>query len=500
MKKKYSLKFWVIAILFFISIISSKVAECKGFFDLEKSFKSDNLNLSPMLKKIMPSVVRVLTEYHLEYHGYYYNYLFNINNTDILNNKNVSEFNNFIDVKGIDKINKNYSISSNKMKKLGSGVIVDSDNAYVITNYHVISNADRIIVILTDGREYLAKIVGESKKMDLAMLRLINSKNLSSIKIANSNDVNVGDYCVAIGSPYNLKNSVSIGIVSALHRIIHEDNYFDNYIQTDAAINHGNSGGPLVNLNGELIGINASILSGDNDYSGNIGIGFSIPSNSVYRFSSQILKFGNLNLGKLGIKFSDFESENFKSFKIPYDKGVLINSVEKGSSAEKFGLKPGDILVSLSNIPILNSTFLKVELSTHFKNDVMSFQLYRNFKFLNIKVRLGGKKKIFYYGGHLHYKLSNSIFSIYDRKKLKNKLNNKKKEKLFCPKVKGIIVNSFLPNSYSHMLGLRVNDIIIGVNFHKVANIYDFKKSLSLNKNYVVLEVMRKNKIYFFTI
>lgn len=500
MKKKYSLKFWVIAILFFMSIISSKVVECRGLFDLEKGFKPDSLNLSPMLKKIMPSVVRVLTEYHKEYHGYYYDDSLDINSINLSNNKFFSKSNGSINIKDMNKVYKNYSISSNKSKKLGSGVIIDSDNAYVITNYHVISDSDKIVVILTDGRKYLAKVVGESKEMDLAMLHLINSKNLSSIKIANSNDIHIGNYCVAIGSPYNLKNSVSIGIVSALHRIIHEDNYFDNYIQTDAAINHGNSGGPLVNLNGELIGINSSILSGEDNYGGNIGIGFAIPSDSVYLFCSQILKYGRLNIHSLSIKFSDFKFKNFKSLKIPYNTGVLINSVEKHSTAEKCGLKPGDILVSVSNIPILNSTFLKMQIKTNFQSNYISFMLYRNGKLLNLNVELENKKNIFHYGSRLHCKLGGSVLSVYNRQRLKDKLHSKRKEKLFCPKIKGIIVNSFFPHSSARSLGLRVNDIIIGVNFHKVSTIDNLKKYLSLNKKFIVLEIMRKNKIYFFTV
>ncbi|MFV8770149.1 trypsin-like peptidase domain-containing protein, partial [Yersinia enterocolitica] len=188
--------------------------------------------------------------------------------------------------------------SKQDFRALGSGVIIDAAKGYVVTNNHVVDNATKINVKLSDGRSYEAKVIGKDPRTDIALLQLKDAKNLTAIKIADSDQLRVGDYTVAIGNPYGLGETVTSGIVSALGRSgLNVENY-ENFIQTDAAINRGNSGGALINLNGELIGINTAILAPDG---GNIGIGFAIPSNMVKNLTSQMVEFGQVKRGELGI-------------------------------------------------------------------------------------------------------------------------------------------------------------------------------------------------------
>lgn len=188
---------------------------------------------------------------------------------------------------------------------LGSGVIIDAAKGYVVTNNHVVDNASVIKVQLSDGRKFDAKVVGKDPRSDIALIQIQNPKNLTAIKLADSDALRVGDYTVAIGNPFGLGETVTSGIVSALGRSgLNVENY-ENFIQTDAAINRGNSGGALVNLNGELIGINTAILAPDG---GNIGIGFAIPSNMVKNLTSQMVEYGQVKRGELGIMGTELNS------------------------------------------------------------------------------------------------------------------------------------------------------------------------------------------------
>lgn len=210
--------------------------------------------------------------------------------------------------------------SKQDFRALGSGVIIDAAKGYVVTNNHVVDNADKISVKLSDGRSYDAKVIGKDPRTDIALLQLKDAKNLTAIKIADSDQLRVGDYTVAIGNPYGLGETVTSGIVSALGRSgLNVENY-ENFIQTDAAINRGNSGGALINLNGELIGINTAILAPDG---GNIGIGFAIPSNMVKNLTSQMVEFGQVKRGELGIMGTELNSELAKAMNVDAQKGPL---------------------------------------------------------------------------------------------------------------------------------------------------------------------------------
>ena len=231
----------------------------------------------------------------------------------------------------------------------------------MVTNHHVIEDADEIRIALSDGREFDAKKIGSDPHTDLALLQLKKFDNLTALKLADSDELEVGDFAIAIGNPFGLGQTITSGIVSALGRTGLNIENIENFIQTDAAINSGNSGGALVNLKGELIGINTAIL-GPNG--GNIGIGFSIPSNMVKTVVDQIQKYGEVRRGQLGVTGTELTSELAKNFGYDHNGGAFVNEVLKGGAADKAGVKSGDIITSVNGKRISSFGELRAKIAT----------------------------------------------------------------------------------------------------------------------------------------
>ncbi len=254
---------------------------------------------------------------------------------------------------------------SRKFESIGSGVVIDPKNGVIVTNDHVIRNANLITVTLQDGRRLKARLIGSDSETDLAILK-IDAKNLKSLVIGDSDKLEVGDFVVAIGNPFGLNSfgnsqSATFGIVSALKRSDLNIEGVENFIQTDAAINPGNSGGALVNAKGELIGINTAILS---PYGGNVGIGFAIPINMVKDVTQQILKFGSIHRGLMGIFVQHLTPELAQSMGYPEEfQGALVSQVNQNSPAELAGLKAGDIIVQINDTKITQATQVKTTIS-----------------------------------------------------------------------------------------------------------------------------------------
>ena len=242
-----------------------------------------------------------------------------------------------------------------QFQSAGSGVIVDAKNGYIVTNRHVIENASEITVTLLDNRHFQAKVVGSDEGTDIAVLKAAEP-HLTQMPLGDSSHLEVGDWVVAIGNPFGLKHTVTAGIVSALGRTgIHPHGYED-FIQTDASINPGNSGGALVNLSGELIGINSAILSKDG---GNIGIGFAIPVNMVKAVMDQLITYGEVKRGVVGIKLRDMTPEAAESLQLVNARGVEISEVAPGSAADRAGIKVGDVAVSMNGVPLESAAQLR---------------------------------------------------------------------------------------------------------------------------------------------
>jgi Do/DeqQ family serine protease len=242
-----------------------------------------------------------------------------------------------------------------QFQSAGSGVIVDAKNGYIVTNAHVVENASEITVTLQDGRDLKAQVIGSDVLSDVAVLR-VKPEGLSQIALGDSAKAEVGDFVVAIGNPFGLQHTVTSGIVSGLSRSGLNPDGYEDFIQTDASINPGNSGGALVNLRGELIGINSEILSRTG---GNMGIGFAIPVNMVRGVMDQLLKYGTVRRGQLGVSMYPMTADIAHSLGLASSEGALVSEVVDGSPAQKAGIRSGDVITSVNGQPVKSNSALR---------------------------------------------------------------------------------------------------------------------------------------------
>ena len=290
-------------------------------------------SLAPMLEQVTPAVVNIATEGHVAVRT---NPLFND-----------PFFRRFFEIPD--------GLRERKTQSLGSGVIVDAKRGLVLTNNHVIENADQITVKLRDGRQLVAELVGADRDTDVAVVK-IAAKDLTALPLADSEKLRVGDYVVAIGNPFGLGQTVTSGIISALARSGLGITGYEDLIQTDASINPGNSGGALVNLRGELVGINTAIFS---QSGGNIGIGFAIPINMAQQVMEQLVEFGEVRRGFLGAQLQDLDADLAEAFGLPTGEGAVLVNILAGSSADKAGLKPGDVVTAVNGKAVHNAADLR---------------------------------------------------------------------------------------------------------------------------------------------
>ena len=357
-------------------------------------------------------------------------------------------------------------------RALGSGVIIDAAKGYVVTNNHVVDNATKISVQLNDGRKFDAKVIGKDPRSDIAVIQLQDAKNLTAIKMADSGQLRVGDYTVAIGNPYGLGETVTSGIVSALGRSgLNIENY-ENFIQTDAAINRGNSGGALVNLNGELIGLNTAILAPDG---GNIGIGFAIPSNMVQNLSKQMIEYGQVKRGELGIMGTELNSELAKAMKVDAQRGAFISQVMPKSAAEKAGIKAGDVILSMNGKPITSFASFRADIGTMPIGTKVTLGLLRDGKPVNVDVTIEQSTQTAKVD-------SGNIYTGIEGAELSNNVAADKK---------GVKVDEVKPGSTAARIGLKKGDVILGVNQQKVANLGELRKILDTKPSVLALDILR---------
>ncbi len=416
-------------------------------------------SLSPMLKQVMPAVVSISVE-----------------GTQTSHQRIPEQFRFFF---GPDFPTE--QLQQRPFRALGSGVIINADKGYVVTNFHVINGADKITVQLHDGREYKAELVGADKMSDIALIKLDHAKNLTEMKIADSDRLNVGDFTVAIGNPFGLGQTVTSGIVSALGRTGLNIENFENFIQTDAAINSGNSGGALVNLNGELIGINTAILGPSG---GNVGIGFAIPSNMMKNLTDQILEFGEVKRGMLGVQGGEITSELADAMGYESSKGAFVSQVIPDSAADKAGLKAGDIITSINGKDINTFGELRAKVATLGAGKKIKLGVLRDGKHKSFDVTLGEQSESKTQAKTLHEGLSGA--------ELSNTTDS--------DPVQGVKVTSVAKDSPAASYQLEQGDIIIGVNRQRVNNIAELRKILEQAPNILALNIQRGERSIYLVI
>ncbi|QJC28611.1 PDZ domain-containing protein [Enterobacteriaceae endosymbiont of Plateumaris consimilis] len=455
----------------------------------QKSLNNTLPSLSKMLDKVMPAVVRITVDSTIILHNV---------NLPLNLQQYIGEHPQYCQegsiLKGtlLCKGNDDAIMESN-YNSLASGVIIDAKNGYIITNNHVIENATRIEVELSDGRSFEATLIGTDELLDIALIKIKNAKNLHlvGLKIANSDKLKVGDYTVAIGNPFGLGNTATTGIISALGRNgINSTKHFENFIQTDAAMNSGNSGGALLNLNGELIGINTAIVSPDG---GNVGVGFAIPSNSIMILSHQLIKYGRIKHVSFGVVGIGVNKELARIMNAPVkyiDGGTFVGSVINNSTAYNGGVKAGDIIIALNGKKLHGFYSLRSLMSILPVGSKVELTVIRNSKIKHLILTLQEDKE-----SKLYFTLKTSVI---EGGVFKNIIITKGKKKFRYVKVTNISDGSFADD-----IGFETEDIIVDINKIRIHTIKDIKRIISSKKklSILVIHILRDNSnMYLLTV
>lgn len=371
-------------------------------------------------------------------------------------------------------------VQERPFKGLGSGVIIDADKGYVVTNNHVVDNADEITVKLKDGRELKAKKLGADEQSDIALLK-IEPDELTALPIANSDEIRVGDYAIAIGNPFGLTQTVTSGIVSALGRSGLNIGGYEDFIQTDAAINRGNSGGALVNLRGELIGINTAIF-GPNG--GNVGIGFAIPSNMMKSLVDQIAEYGEVRRGLLGILGSDVDAGLADAMEAEVNKGAFISEVQPDTAAAKADLQAGDIITAVNGRAIRSFRELAARISSMGAGAEVELTILRKGETQKIAVVLDDAADTQVTAAQIHPALQGA--------ELANGTDAAGNE--------GVEVAELERGSPAARIGLQPEDVIVGVNRNRVTGVSEFRNALDEAQGVIALNVKRGNSTLYLLI
>jgi Do/DeqQ family serine protease len=407
-------------------------------------------SLAPMLKRVSPAVVNIATRGTVQ------------EQNPLLNDP---FFRRFFDVPNTPR--------QREFQSAGSGVIVDSKNGYIITNAHVVENATEITVQLLDNRSLKAKVVGTDPGSDVAVLQ-VQAGNLVDLPIADSDRAEVGDFVVAIGNPFGLGHTVTSGIVSALGRSGINPEGYEDFIQTDASINPGNSGGALVNLGGQLVGINSAILSRSG---GNIGIGFAIPSNMMKVVMNQLIKFGKVKRGVLGVNIQTLVPEIAQSMGLQEGiQGALVSQVVEGSAAEKAGVRAGDVITGINNRAVRDAGQLRNAIGLLSVGEKVDIALLRDGKPRRVtatiserdaasEARAGGTAT----GSHPGLEGAD-----------------------IADGPNGVLIRSVAEGSPAAQRGLRTNDVILAVGRTRVANVAEFQRATEGQSAFVV-QIRRGN-------
>jgi Do/DeqQ family serine protease len=416
-------------------------------------------SLSPMLKEINTAVVNISTFSTQEVYNPLLNDPF---------------FRHFFQIPDQQRPQKR----QRQQQSAGSGVIVDKDKGIVLTNYHVVKDADEVHVGLIDGRDFPAKVKGFDAELDIAVLE-IKASNLKQVNFGDSNQLEVGDFVVAIGNPFGLGQTVTTGIVSALGRTGLGIEGYENFIQTDASINPGNSGGALVSLTGKLIGINTAIIG---PTGGNVGIGFAIPVNMVKSSMSQIMEHGEVKRGQIGVNIQDVNPNLQQAFNLKNgQQGALVAGVLEGSAAKKAGIKAGDLIVSVDDVTTTSAGQLRSQIGVKNIGDDVKIGVIRDGERKQFTVEID--------------KPSRSSSRLATQNKMLEGVQFENN-----PDGKGVVISQMAPNSFAAYSGLRPGDVILGVNKMEVNNLDDLNEGLKHSTRELLLRINRNGRLFYLAI
>lgn len=359
----------------------------------------------------------------------------------------------------------------------GSGFLVSADG-YIMTNAHVVKNAEKIVAVLNDGREMDAVLVGADPHTDIAIVK-IDGRDFPYLTLGNSDGIDIGEWVIAIGSPFQLEASLTVGVVSAKGRQNLRLADLEDFIQTDAAINPGNSGGPLLDLNSEVIGINSAICSRNGGY---MGIGFAIPSNMAKHVMEQLIDKGVVTRGFLGVSLQPVDKDIADGFGLSKPEGVLVSDVVKDSPADKAGLKQGDIILECNKTPIKSAQSFRNEVSLSSPGHGITLKVNRKGQILNLPVTLGTATDEV---------ATNSILRRLGMD-VENMTADIAKQLGYTSRDEGVVITNVKPGSLAALAGLRTGYLIQAVNHRRVANVSEFNDALNqVDKNKRVLLLVR---------
>lgn len=370
----------------------------------------------------------------------------------------------------------------------GSGFLVTSDG-YILTNDHVVKNANKITVILNTGVEMDATLVGADPHTDIAVIK-IDGKDFPYLELGDSEEMDIGEWVVAIGSPFELEASLTVGVISAKGRQNLKITDLEDFIQTDAAINPGNSGGPLLNLKSEVIGINTAIVSRSGGY---MGIGFAIPSNMARNIMSQIIDKGSVTRGFLGVAMQPVDKDIAEAFGLEKAEGVLISDIVKDSPADKAGLKQGDVIIECNGTPIKSMSGFRNEISLMNPGTVVNLKINRKGEMLKIPVTLGTASDELSATSGVVQKLGIEVDNL---------TPDLAKQLGYTNLEEGVVITKVKPGSPAALVGIRPGYLIQAINHKKVVNVTEFNDAIneaSKNKRIIML-VRQGNATRFYTI
>ena len=412
--------------------------------------------LAPMVEKARPAVVNIATTGHVD-----------VQNHPLLNDPFFKRF--FEGYRDLPQ--------RKETKSLGSGVVIDAENGYIVTNHHVVEDADEIAITMHNGHHLEAKLIGSDPEADVAVLQA-DIEGLQAIPFGNSDHLRVGDFAVAIGNPFGLGQTVTSGIISALGRTGLGIEGYENFIQTDASINPGNSGGALVNLKGELIGINTAILAAGG--SGNVGIGFAIPINMVRQIAEQLIEFGEVRRGMLGVIMQNLTPELSRAFGLDLHQGVVISQVIEDTAAEEAGLEVGDVVISINGTPVKSASAMRNMVGLLRVGDEMSISVIRDGRKKTMTAVIRDAKDLSVAGTRINQRLAGATIE-----------EKEKSGKTY------LAVTEVQEGSAAWDAHLREGDIILSVNRRPVQTLEEFQKIVGDKDAQILLNIQRGRTALF---